>query len=138
MRTSLPYRVVLAGVDTLRVNGLGALAPSRIELLDALQQRAIAERDAQKGRRDELVLATRWRLAGQPLLIAPHGGGKGQWCRLLSCPHARFGLGLGHLNGICCQVTLSSTFLWRFGFRQAWAKVERLLASWPDRAGVSF
>src|SRR5262249_21701529 len=32
----------------------------------------------------------------------------------------------------------SSTFLWRFGYQQAWAKVERLLVSWADRAGMSF
>src|SRR5262249_3806381 len=113
-------------------------ARSRVELLDALQQRAIAERDGRKGRRDELMLATPWQLAGQPLLIAPHGGGKGQWRWLLRCPYARFDLGLGRLNGICCQVTLGSTFLWRCGYRQAWTKVERLLASWVDRAGVGF
>jgi hypothetical protein len=121
---------VLIGVDTLRVNAIGELAPSRTELFDALQARALAAREARSGRRDELTVVTPWRLAGQPLLMAPHGGGRGQWKWLMRCPAARFDLGHGHLGGIVCQVTLNAPFLWRFGYRQAWAKVATLVASW--------
>ena len=101
--------VVLVGVDTLRGNALGVLAPSCIELLDALQQKAVAERERRRNVRDDLVVVTPWHLAGQPLLIAAHGEEKGQWRGLLRCHYARFGLGLGRLNSICCQVTLSAT-----------------------------
>jgi hypothetical protein len=130
--------VVLCGPDTLRVNVLGELAPSRTEALDALQRRAIAERDAHPAARDRLTVTTPWRLAGQPLLMAPHGAGKGQWRWLLRCPAATFQLGTGRLNGICCQVTLSSAFLWRFGHCAAWDKVERLVGSWCTGAGASY
>jgi hypothetical protein len=130
--------VVLSGPDTLRVNALGELEISRVELFDALQQRAIAERDTRSQGRDRLTVVTPWRLAGQPLLMAPHGAGKGQWRWLMRCPAATLSIGLGHLNGICCQATLSSPFLWRFGYQQAWSKVERLLTSWCTRAGVTF
>ncbi len=102
------------------------------------QQRAIAERDAGSSQRDRLTVVTPWKLGGQPLLMAPHGAGKGQWRWLMRCPAATIRAGLGHLNGICCQVTLSSSFLWRFGYRQAWSRVERLLTSWCTRAGVTF
>lgn len=139
MGSTAPYRVVLAGVDTLRVNMAAELTESRTALLDALQAKAVAERDLRHGgRRDVHIVVTPWRLAGQPLLMAPHGGGKGQWRWLLHCPYARFNVGLGRLNGICAQVTLSSTFLWRFGYRQAWEKVERLLATWCTRAGALY
>jgi hypothetical protein len=138
MRTKRPYRVVLAGVDTLRANALGQLSEERIALLDMLLQQAVAERDARRSRRDEAAVPTQWKLAGQPLLIAPHGGGQGQGRWLLRCPYARFDPGLGQLNGIACRVTLDSAFLWHFGYREAWAKVGRLVAGWCTREGVSF
>src|SRR5262249_28133554 len=65
-----------------------------------------------------------------PLLIRPHGGGNAQWRWIVTCPAATFELGLGELNGIYCRVRLSSEVLWRFGYRQAWAKVRRLLERW--------
>src|SRR5260221_3765349 len=78
-RASRELRVVLSGADTLRVNALAELETSRIELFEALQQRAIAERDACSSQRDRLSVVTPWNLGGQPLLMAPHGAGKGQW-----------------------------------------------------------
>jgi hypothetical protein len=78
MRTKRPYRVVLAGVDTLTANALGQLSEERVALLDTLQQRAVAERDACRSRcREEAAVPTPWKLACQPLLVAPHGGGRG-------------------------------------------------------------
>jgi len=64
MRTKRPYRVVLVGVDTLRANALGQLSEERVALLDSLQQRAIAERDIRRSRRDEAAVPTPWKLAG--------------------------------------------------------------------------
>jgi hypothetical protein len=79
MHTRLEYQVVARGVDTLRVNALGRLGWGVREQLDALQAQALAERDATSGRRRAAVLVeTPWQLAGQPLLIRPHGGGNAQ------------------------------------------------------------
>jgi hypothetical protein len=33
-------------------------------------------------------------------------------------------------NGVCCRVRLRADFLWRFGYRQAWAQVQALLDEW--------
>src|SRR5262249_38059846 len=101
--------------------------------LDELQSQALAERNATRGRRRARVLVeTLWRLAGQPLLIRPHGGGNAQWRWIVTCPAGTFELGLGELNGICCRVRLSSEVLWRFGYRQAWTKVRTLLERWAN------
>jgi hypothetical protein len=132
MRQSTHYSVVAAGVDTSRINCFGDLRPNVTVRLDALQARAIEERDAHRGHRRSALVETPWRLAGQPLLIAPHGGGKGQWRWLLRCPYATFELGLGGFNHICCRVTLSSNFLWRFGYRQAWAKAHAVIGTWVE------
>src|SRR5262245_42005792 len=125
--------IVGQGIDTLMVNTRGTLFWAVRQHLDDLQAQALAERNATRGRRRARTLVeTPWRLAGQPLLIRPHGGGNAQWRWILTCPAATFELGLGELNGICCRVRLSSEFLWRFGYRQAWQKVRMLLDAWAD------
>jgi hypothetical protein len=133
MQTPQRFLVVGQGIDTLIVNTLGTLAWDVRQQLDQLQAQALAERDASKGRRrGKILVETPWQLAGQPLLIRPHGGGNAQWAWLLTCPAATLELGLGTLNGICGRVRLSADFLWRFGYRQAWQHVRSLLESWAS------
>jgi hypothetical protein len=115
------------GVDTLKVSAVGNLKADVVTLLSALQQEAIAQRD-QRRHKGEVMLDTHWALDGQPLLLLPHGGGRGQWTYIMTCPAATFEMGPGHLNGICCQVRLSSAFLWQHGYRTAWALVRAFLA----------
>jgi hypothetical protein len=119
------------GVDTLKASAIGALKPEVVTLLTALQQTALDERALHQHKGDVRV-DTHWVLDGQPLLMTPYGGGKGQWTWILTCPAATFELGMGHLNGIGCQVRLSSSFLWEHGYRQAWALVQALLVPWFD------
>ncbi len=125
------YAVVASGVDKLIVNTLGELRSTVIERLELLQTEAITQRDAAHGSaRDKVMVDTGWRIAGQPLLILPHGGGKGQWVWLLRCPAVTLELGNSTLNEIACRATLSAPFLWQFGYRRAWALVERVVAAW--------
>ena len=122
------YRVVGRNIDTLRVNAHGPLGEGVLETLLALQDEAVAKRDARKQRRrDEARVVTPWQLDGQPLLIAPHGANQGMWQVLLFCPAARVSIGSGQLNGITVQVILSSSFLWQHGYRVAWDKTQTLL-----------
>jgi hypothetical protein len=125
-----PYRVVARGVDTLVVNAHGRLAATVVAALDAAQAQALAERAGLHGGKRESLAETPYRICGQPLLCAAHGAGKGQWRWLLRCPAATLEVGGGQLNGICCRVTLSSPFLWRYGPRRAWAYVALLLDTW--------
>ncbi len=119
-------QVVGWGVDTLKVSAVGLLKPDVVALLDALQAKAIAERDLRAHKGDVLV-DTQWRIDGEALLMTPHGGGRGQWSYILKCPAATFEMGPGHMNGISCQVRLSSPFLWRHGYLLAWELVEDFL-----------
>src|SRR5215469_11930601 len=121
-----PYRVA-QGIDTLKASAVGIFKPEVVTLFDALQQEAILQRD-QRRHKGEVMVDTHWSLDGQPLLMLPHGGGRGQWTHIMTCPAATFECGPGHLNGICCQVRLSSPFLWQHGYLSAWALVERFLA----------
>src|SRR5258706_2878374 len=133
MQTHQPFRIVAHGIDTLVVNARGKLFWEIRKQLDELQAQALAERNAMHGRRRaQTLVETPWRLASQPLLIRPHGGGNAQWHWIRTCPAATFELGLGELNGICARVRLSANFLWRFGHRQAWGKVRALLDGWAD------
>ncbi|MBA3824205.1 MAG: hypothetical protein H0X24_09970 [Ktedonobacterales bacterium] len=120
------YRVVGWGVDTLKVSAVGLLKPDVVALLNALQAKAIAERDLRAHKGDVLV-DTQWRIDGEPLLMTPHGGGRGQWTHILKCPAATFEMGPGHMNDISCQVRLSSSFLWRHGYLLAWELVADFL-----------
>lgn len=88
------YHRVGLGVDTLEVNAYGSLAEHMPPLLDALQEIAIEERDEQRHRkaRDAVRLETYWELRGNPLLIAPHGVGEGQFRWYLTCPAGSFAL----------------------------------------------
>src|SRR5262249_50111917 len=75
--TTLPrYYIASHGLDTLAVNAHGTLFWAVRQRLDELQTQALAERNTAHGRRRARVLVeTPWCLAGQPLLIRPHGGG---------------------------------------------------------------
>lgn len=133
-RCQYGYIVVANGVDKLIVNVLGNLLSTIIDRLDLLQAQAIAARDAAHGHaRDKVVVDTGWRIAGQPLLILPHGGGKGQWAYVLRCPAVTLELGTSTLNEIACRATLSAPFLWQYGHKRAWAMVERVVAPWVVR-----
>lgn len=118
---------VAAGVDTLKVSAVGLLKSDVRDLLHVLQAEAIAQRDQRRHKGDVLV-DTHWTLDGEAIMMTPHGGGHGRWSEIMKCPSATFELGPGHMNGISCQVRLSSAFLWRHGYRQAWALVEAFLA----------
>lgn len=129
-----PYRVVASGIDKLIVNAQGDLRSDVLERLEMLQAQAIAERDARRGHaRDKVALDTGWKIAGQPLLMLPHGGGKGQWGWLMRCPAVTLELGTSTLNAIACRATLSAPFLWQFGPRRAWSFVERVVGQWVIR-----
>ncbi len=129
-----PYRVVASGVDKLVVNAQGALRSEVAERLDALQAQAIAERDTKHGHnRERVAVDTGWKLAGQPLLMLPFGGGKGQWSWLMRCPAATLELGMSSMNDIACRATLSAPFLWQFGAQRAWSFVEPVLERWVVR-----
>ncbi len=133
-RCQYGYAVVANGVDKLIVNALGELRSDVIERLEVLQAEAIVQRDLAHGHaRDKVVVDTGWRVAGQPLLMAPHGGGKGQWTWLLRCPAVTLELGTSSLNEIACRATLSAPFLWQYGHRRAWSFVERVVARWVVR-----
>jgi hypothetical protein len=123
------YNIVGAGVDTFKASAVGDIREEVAELMDLLQLKAIEERERKK-HRGEVLMDTHWRLAGQPVQMRPYGGGKGQWKWLLWCPFARFEVGLSQLNGIGCQVILSSLFLWKYGYEQAWALIQELLEQW--------
>src|SRR5262249_34846783 len=100
MPTQQPVRVVAKGIDTLVVNARGKLFWEIRHQLDDLQAQALAERNTTRGRRRaQTLVETPWRLAGQPLLIRPHGGGNAQWRWILTCPAATFEMGQGELNG---------------------------------------
>ncbi len=120
------FQVVGYGVDTLKVSAVGLLKPDVVALLDALQAKAVAERDLRAHKGDVLV-DTQWRIDGEPLLITPHGGGRGQWSHILRCPAVTLEMGPGHMNGISCQARLSSSFLWRHGYLLAWEMVQDFL-----------
>jgi hypothetical protein len=131
---STRYRVVASGIDKLIVNAQGNLRSDVIERLELLQAQAIAERDAKHGHaRDKVAIDTGWKIAGQPLMMLPFGGGKGQWTWLVRCPAVTLELGINTLNDIACRATLSAPFLWQFGPRRAWSFVERVLARWIVR-----
>lgn len=131
------YAVVAQGVDKLIVNTLGELRSDVIEQLEAMQAMAIAERDAAYGHaRDKIAVDTGWRIAGQPLMMLPHGGGKGQWSWLLRSPAVTLELGTSTLNEIACRATLSAPFLWQFGYRRAWSLVEPVVGRWVVRREV--
>lgn len=123
------YQVVSASVDTLEVNGYGALDGEILAQMKALQQEAIAARDLRR-QRGEARAATPWHLAGQGLFIAPHGARKGQFQYHLTCPAASIESGLGHFNDITLHVRLSSAFLHEHGYQVAWDHVAALLRQW--------
>jgi hypothetical protein len=130
-----PYTVVAGGVDKLIVNVQGCLRSEIVERLEDWQALAIAERDAKHGHnREQVAVDTGWQIGGQPLLMLPHGGGKGQWTWLLRCPAVTLELGTSSLNEITCRATLSAPFLWQFGPRRAWSFVERVVGRWVVRA----
>jgi hypothetical protein len=99
-------------------------------------RKALAEREALRGRRRKAVLIKiPWQLLGQPLLIRPHGGGNAQWRWLLTCPDANFDLGLGEVNDICCRVRHFSELLWCLGYRWAWHAVRTVI---EGRSGARY
>jgi len=128
------YKVVLAGVDTLKVTAKGPLRAGVAEFLEVMQQEAKAERDQRRQRRQRnaVKLETMWEVAGQPLLIAPYGVRQGMYQWTMSCPAVTIDVGLGHFNGITAEARLSSSFLWEFGYRQAWEIVKSVLAEMGD------
>lgn len=127
MAKAIPYRVVGRNIDTLLVNAFGEFIDGIPAFLDTMQTEAQAARDSDKYH-GEVLIETGWHLADMPLLIRPHGGGKGQWQWILICPGATFELGTGRLNDIVCRTRLGSAFLWEHGYRHAWQLVETFLA----------
>jgi hypothetical protein len=76
---------VAHGIDTLNVNAYGEFTNGIPEFLDTMQAEAQAEQDSDKYRGDVLI-ETGWHIADMPVLIRPHGGGKGQWQWIFTCP----------------------------------------------------
>src|SRR5215472_16620743 len=128
----LHYQDVAHGFDTIEVNGYGELAEGMEALLDAYQQAAIEERDSRQGkqRRKEVRVETAWELCGQPLMMAPHGVGQGQYQYYIVCPAAIFRVATSNMNDIAVKVRVSSAFLWEHGHRQAWEHITHLLDEW--------
>src|SRR5262249_61134492 len=73
--TRSDYSIASHGIDTLVVNARGTLFWAVRQQLDELQAQALAERNATHGRRrGGVVVGTPRGLAGQRLLVRPHGG----------------------------------------------------------------
>ena len=100
------YQDVGLGLDTVEVNSYGELTEGMEVLLDAYQQIAIEERDSRQGKQrcKEVRVETAWDLCGQPLMMAPHGVGQGQYQYYMVCPAGVFRVATSNMNDISVKV----------------------------------
>jgi len=119
------------GVDTLYLNVLYSNPENSLQKTkqtldpDVMYQLMDLQSIAKE---QESEIATNWVFCDLPLMMQPHGAGKGQWSWLLKSHLLDISVSRGKLNGIIAQVRFSSRFLWHEASTgDALAKVHNLL-----------